>query len=136
MENKEQINSEEIKMQGLLDRYLRFRSSSAISDSHLDEDSLNAFVEGKLTERESKPILKHLTGCSFCLNMTAELAQLEMAFADDAATTTVSIPATEPTKVSDVLKGLLSRIFGTQDNAVFAHQENEEEKEVEKKEDE
>lgn len=133
MENKEQISSEEIKIQGLLDRYLHFRSTKAFSGSHLDEDSLNAFVEGSLTKCESSPILKHLIDCSFCLNVTAELAKLEMAFADDAAAT-VSIPATEPTKVYDVLKGILSRIFGTQDDAVFAHQEKEEEQETENKE--
>lgn len=132
MEHKEQINSEEVRIQGLLDRYLRFRSRTSASDAHLDEDSLNAFVEGRLNKRESAPILRHLTDCSFCLNVTVELAKLEMQFAEETAT--VSIPAAEPTKVSDVLKGLLSRIFGSpEDNAVFAHQETEEEKKPDEK---
>lgn len=121
-------------MQGLLDRYLRFRSSTANAEGHLDEDSLNAFIEGKLSKRESTPILKHLTDCSFCLNVTAELAKLETAFVEE--NVMISVPAAEPTKVSDVLKGILSRIFGApEDNAVFAHQETEEEREEETKKD-
>src|SRR5687768_3253054 len=115
MNNTEQINSEELRIQGLLDRYLRFRSTTAISGAHLDEDSLNAFVEGRLTRRESTMVLSHLIDCSFCLNVTTELAKLELVFADEAAT--VSVPAAEPTKISDVLNGLLSRIFGTRDDA-------------------
>jgi hypothetical protein len=135
MNNREQINSEEIRMQGLLDRYLKFRSSTPISGAHLDEDSLNAFVEGKLNKRESAPVLKHLIDCSFCLNVTAELAKLESAFADEAIPVSVSTTDAEPTKVSDVLKGLLSRIFGTSGGEVFAHEEKpEDETEEDKKE--
>jgi hypothetical protein len=126
MNNREQINSEEIRMQGLVDRYLKFRSSTPISGAHLDEDSLNAFVEGTLNKRESAPILKHLIDCSFCLNVTAELAKLELAFAEEEIPVSVFTTDAEPTKVSDVLKGLLSRIFGTSGGEVFAHEEKPE----------
>lgn len=135
MNNNEQTSSEELRIQGLLDRYLRFRSTAANSAPHLDEDSLNAFVEGRLSRLEASPVIKHLIDCSFCLNVTAELVKLEFAFADE-ATTDFASPAAEPTKVSDVLNGLLARIFGSGGDAVFAHQENDEtetdEKEVEK----
>jgi hypothetical protein len=124
MKNKGQTNSEELKIQGLLDRYLKFRSLTVTSDAHLNEDSLNAFVEGRLSQRESSPLIKHLIDCSFCLNVTAELVKLELDFADEFQT--ISVAASEPAKVSDVLKGLLSRIFGPQDDAVFAHQETKE----------
>ena len=134
MNNNEQINSEELRIQGLLDRYLRFRSTSANPGAHLDEDSLSAFVEGRLTRRETSTILRHLVDCSFCLHVTTELAKLEMDFSEEAVT--AAVPATEPTKISDVLNGLLSRIFGTQnDAAVFAHHEKEESDEAEKQED-
>jgi hypothetical protein len=36
-----------------------------------------------------------------------------------------SVPSAEPTKVSEVLSGLFSKIFGTTDGAVFAHNETE-----------
>ena len=128
MNNNEQIKIEELRIQGLLERYLQFRSSAANPGSHLDEDALGAFVEGRLTRRESSAILRHLVDCSFCLHVTGELAKLEMAFSDEAVT--ASVPTAEPTKISDVLSGLLSRIFGTQnDAAVFAHHESEENQE-------
>jgi hypothetical protein len=131
MTNKGQTNSEELKIQGLLDRYLHFRSSKVIAaETHLDEDSLNAFVEGKLTQRELSPVIKHLIDCTFCLNVTAELSRLELAFADENnLISSAAAAAPEPSRISDVLQGLLSRIFGTQDNAVFAHHETEEEEE-------
>lgn len=135
MTNKGQISSEELKIQGLLDRYLQFRninSNASASDNHLDEDSLTAFVEGKISEREMPFILKHLVDCSFCLHVTGELAKLSAEFSEDDFA--VLEPTKEPTKVADVLSGLLSRIFGTTDGAVFAHQE--EEKEEDKKQDE
>jgi hypothetical protein len=132
MINQGQVNSEELKIQGLLDRYLKFRSTTVNSEAHLDEDSLSAFVEGKLSQRELSPVIKHLIDCSFCLNVTAELTRLELAFADEELP--VSVLAPEPTKVADVLKGLLSRIFGMQDNAVMAHQEIKEEQETKKEE--
>lgn len=131
MINKGQINAEELKIQGLLDRYLRFRSTNNnFNGNHLDEDSLTAFVEGKVNERESPNIIKHLVDCSFCLNVTGELAKLSIAFADDEVV--VPNPTKEPMKISEVLGGIMSRIFGTNDGAVFAHEEREENEEDKK----
>lgn len=130
MINKGQINAEEIKIQGLLDRYLRFRTANnnyKETETHLDEDSLTAFVEGRVNERESPSIIGHLIDCSFCLHVTGELAKLNSVFAEDEIA--VVVPTKEPTRVSEVLSGLLSRIFGSNDGAVFAHEEKEEEKE-------
>lgn len=126
MINKGQITSEELKMQGLLDRYLQFRSINSkvgANDNHLDEDSLTAFVEGRISETETPVVLKHLIDCSFCLHITSELAKLNAEFSEEEFTFTE--PVKEPTKVADVLSGLLSRIFGTTDGAVFAHQEQD-----------
>ena len=134
MINEGQINAEELKIQGLLDRFLRFRSANSNfreSENHLDDDSLTAFIEGKINEREASGIIKHLVDCSFCLHVTGDLIRLSDTFAE--AEVTISATAKEPTRVSEVLSGLLSRIFGTNDGAVFAHQE--EEKESEEKED-
>jgi hypothetical protein len=137
MNNKGQINSEDLRIQGLIDNYLRFRSSNAIinNDKHLDEDTLTAFVEGNLSPRESAPALRHLVDCSFCRHVTAELVRLDFAFADQEAAMPATARQSEPTSVSDVLSNLLSRIFGTSDSAVLAHQEPEEEKKEEDKKD-
>ncbi len=129
MINKGQINAEEIKIQGLLDRYLRVRSANNnnFNDNHLDEDSITAFVEGKISERESPTIVQHLTDCSFCLNVTGELAKLNAVFAMDDIV--VANPTKEPMKISEVLGGIMTRIFGTNDGAVFAHEEKKEDEE-------
>lgn len=137
MENKGLIQSEDLRIQGLVENYLRFRSANAIVENakHLDEDTLTAFVEGNLTERESAPVMRHLVDCSFCRHVTAELVRLDFAFADEETTVPVVARQAEPTSVSDVLSNLLSRIFGTTDSAVLAHQEPEEEKNEEDKKD-
>lgn len=134
MINKGQINAEELRIQGLLDRYLRVRSANNDlrgNETHLDEDSLTAFVEGRISEHESPSIVTHLVKCSFCLHVTGELVKLNEVFAEDEVA--VVVPTKEPTKVSEVLSSLLSRIFGTNDGAVFAHHEKEEEKSDEDK---
>lgn len=126
MENTGNINLEEIRIQGLLDRYLNRQSAAAIStqENHLDEDSLTAFVEGNLSARESKPIVSHLVDCSFCRHVTAELVRLDLAFADEPAQAVAQ--ESQPSKISEVLNNLVSRLFGTNDSAVFAHNETEE----------
>src|SRR5215213_9732869 len=129
MENTGKINIEEIRIQGLLDRYLNRQAAGALStqENHLDEDSLTAFVEGNLSARESKPIVSHLVDCSFCRHVTAELVRLDLAFADEQVQTVVQ--ENQPSKISEVLNNLLVRIFGTNDSAVFAHHETEEQAE-------
>jgi hypothetical protein len=118
-------NMENIRIQGLLDSYLRVRTNNVeVQGNHLDDDSLSAFIEGRLSETESKPVTTHLIDCGFCRNVTAELVRLDFAFADD---TTVST-ASQPTKVSEVIDGFFARLFGSSVGEVFAHQEHEEEK--------
>lgn len=126
MENKGQMNSQEAMMQGLIGRYLKVRSAESRNATstgpHLDTDSLAAFTEGNLSAAEARPMVSHLVDCSFCRHITAELVRLDLAFSDNP----VMSPAAEtrePSRVSEVLNGLLSRIFGTSDGAVFAHNE-------------
>ena len=130
MENTGKFNTEYLKTQSLIDGYLKSRPSSRDSSMealHLDEDSLAAFVEGTLNEREARPIVSHLIDCSFCRHITAKLVQLDLAFAENEAISPI-VKNQEPAKVSAVLSGLLSRIFGTSDGAVFAHHEEDEKK--------
>lgn len=123
-------NMENIGIQGLLDNYLRVRTNTIESQGqHLDDDSLSAFVEGRLSETELKPITTHLIDCGFCRNVTAELVRLEFAFADDTAVLTTE----SPTKVSEVMNGFFSRLFGSSIGEVFAHQESDEEKKTDSK---
>ncbi len=135
MKNEEAVNPQDIQIQGVIDRYLRtkaaFDNSTAQQIQHLDEDALTAFTEGSLSRREAEPIVKHLIDCSFCRHVTAELIKLDLAFAADDVQ--VAASETQPAKISEVLSNLISRIFGTADGAVFAHEEKDEDAENLKK---
>jgi hypothetical protein len=132
MENANHEGSGKIEIHDLLDRYLASRktlkSSAAETSMHLDEDSLAAFAEGTLSHRESTPVVRHLVECGFCRHKTAELVRLDLEFAetDFGAERARS---SEPSRISTVLGELFSKIFGTTEGAVFAHEEkNDEEK--------
>lgn len=119
-----------LRIQGLIDQYLSSRyqhTTAEASGMHLDDDSLTAFAEGRVSRREAEPMISHLVQCSFCRNITADLVRLDLAFADD---NEVVRPAgsAEPATISEVLSGLISRIFGTGEGAVFAHNESDEKK--------
>jgi len=123
MENNIQLNPQELQIQGLLDRYLASQAKrTASGTTHVEEDSLSAFVEGTLNKRESASIVSHLVDCGFCRHATTELVRLDLAFAEDNIPA-AAIGSSEPSKISEVLSGLFAKIFGTSDGAVFAHEE-------------
>lgn len=126
MGNVNEMNEQELKIQGLIGRYLASRMFSTANPlPHLDEDSLAAFTEGTLTLREAEPVIGHLTECSFCRGITAELVRFDLAFSQDDNIAPIT-ESREPAKISEVLSGLLSKIFGTNDGTVFAHTEPDE----------
>ena len=133
MENTNKITTDEVRIQNLLEAFLvsrrTLRSSAAETSFHLDEDALTAFSEGNLTERESLPLVSHLVDCGFCRHKTAELVRLTFEF-EGANEAVIVAPDAEPHKISEVLSGLLAKIFGTADAAVFAHEEKETAKET------
>ena len=134
MANTQQNDIQNAKIQGLLARYLELRSKQTPPTellSHLDEDTLNAFTEGRILERDAVPVISHLSDCGFCRHRTVELVRLDMHFSDLDEAVPFQDPASEPVSVSSVLSGILSRIFGTSEAAVFAHEEPKEETEDE-----
>jgi hypothetical protein len=138
MANTQPNNTENVKIQGILGRYLELRSRGVGRNDaigHLDEDTLNAFTEGTLSERETLPIVDHLTDCSFCRHRTVELVRLGLDFTDMDAPVIVQ-ESSEPASIASVLNGILSRIFGSGEAAVFAHEEKEKDDEKDKEEDE
>ena len=129
MEEIKNISGDEAKIQSLLDAFFSSRrtlkSSAAETSFHLDEDSLGAFTEGNLAERESIPVVGHLVRCGFCRHRTAELLRLAVEFEGVERELTPLAATAEPSKISEVLSGLLAKIFGPSDQAVFAHEEKE-----------
>lgn len=130
MGNIEKINNTDERFQALLGSFLRGRSSIESPQAHLDQDTLSAFAEGNISRREATPVVSHLADCTFCRHITSELVRLDMAFAET-DTSAILVSDRAPAKVSEVLSGILSRIFGTADSTVFAHQEPEKEEDDE-----
>jgi hypothetical protein len=128
MPNTQQNDSQNTMIQGILARYLELHASELppASSTHLDEDTLNAFTEGRVSERESTPIIFHLTECAFCRHRTVELVRLADYFEAQDEPAIVTQGSAEPVSVSSVLSGILSRIFGSSEAAVFAHEEKKE----------
>jgi len=131
MENDIKLDPQELQIQGLIGRYLAtLNTTSPVESGHVSEDSLSAFVEGTLNFRESNSIVSHLVDCGFCRHETAELIRLDLAFAED-ETSPIADTSVQPARISEVLSGLFSKIFGNTEGAVFAHEEKAEEGEIE-----
>jgi anti-sigma factor RsiW len=96
--------------------------SNATTSSHVDEDLIAAFVEGRLTDAECQPVLSHLAACGLCRRTSAQFVQLENQI--DAETS----PATadeEPGRLEALLARLRSAVPSLNEEAVFAYEEPE-----------
>jgi len=91
------------------------------AETHLDEDALSAFTEGRLSETESAPVVRHLVACSFCRHITAQLVRLDSEVGETQAP--AQTPAQEePGRIRRLLDGLAERVFtSSDDEAVFAY---------------
>ncbi|HEY0404234.1 MAG TPA: zf-HC2 domain-containing protein [Pyrinomonadaceae bacterium] len=89
-----------------------------LAGAHLDEDALSAFIEGRLSDRESGPIVSHLVGCNSCRRFTAALMRLESEVGDAEA---IERPADEePGRIRRLLEDLAARVLPVSDE-VFAY---------------
>ena len=89
-------------------------------DAHLDEDAICAFVEGRLEEAESAPVITHLVACTPCRHTTAQLIRLESQFDPESE----SIPGENSGTVRSLLERLAARVTPSfEEDAVFAYQD-------------
>ena len=96
----------------------------ALADpSHLDEDSLSAFVESTISDSESSAIVSHLIACVSCRDASARLIRLEsLQFEDD----DVTIPEHSPSRLRQFLADLAAQVVPSSgEDAVFAYQNPE-----------
>jgi hypothetical protein len=110
-------------MRRMIHQHLQHRALVAppvLAAAHLDEDALSAFIEGRLSETESAPVVSHLVACGFCRRITAQLVRLE----SEVGPGEIQRPAVseEPGHILQRLKELVKRALPSSDEeAVFAY---------------
>ena len=110
------------RMREIVARRLKSVAASELSNlpagSHVDEDLIAAFVEGRLTDTECKPVLSHLAACGLCRRASAQFVQLENQIDADIVT-----PADEePGRLEALLSRLRSAVPSASDEVVFAYE--------------
>lgn len=93
--------------------------SNVPAGSHVDEDVIAAFVEGRLTDIECKPIVSHLAACGLCRRASAQFVQLENQIDDEISPVTGD---EEPGRLEALLSRLRSAIPSANDEVVFAYE--------------
>ncbi|MDT4897092.1 MAG: hypothetical protein QOH25_2169 [Acidobacteriota bacterium] len=117
-------NKESDRLRRLVHQHLQHRPASLAPASslgaHLDEDALSAFIEGRLSNLESAPLVRHLVGCGSCRRITAQLIRLDTELS---GVETETIPASEePGRIRRLLADLASRVLpSSEDDVVFAY---------------
>ena len=118
------------RMRDIVAQRLKSVAASELSNSpagsHLDEDLIAAFVEGRLTDTECKPVLSHLAACGLCRRASAQFVQLENQVDDVAADATE-----EPGRLEALLARLRAAVPSAGEEVVFAYQNSEETLETE-----
>jgi hypothetical protein len=90
-------------------------------DAHPNEDTLCAFVEGRLEEGGSSQMVSHLITCGACRHITAQLTRLEC---DPSPEKDVSFLDEESSRLQLLLNKLASRVIPVSgEDAVFAYQD-------------
>jgi hypothetical protein len=107
----------------MIHQRLKARLSAELpsSETHLDEDAICAFVEGRLEEAETAPVISHLIACTSCRHTTAQLIRLECHFDPETESTALE---ENPGRVRQLLDRLASRLQPSfEEDAVFAYQD-------------
>jgi hypothetical protein len=93
---------------------------TAPTGAHMDEDALSVFVEGRLSDSEAAPIIKHLVSCASCRRITAQLIRLYTEIATEAPPTRVVSEG--PGRIRRLLADLAARVLPSSgQDAVFAY---------------
>jgi hypothetical protein len=89
-------------------------------DAHPDEDTICAFVEGRLEEAGSLQMVSHLIACAPCRHTTAQLTRLDSQINGE---NDLTLQDEGPGRVRLLLEGLASRVIpSAEEDVVFAYQ--------------
>lgn len=122
-------------IQFMIHQRLRTNAKVETLDEHPDDDSLCAFIEGRLDESGSTQIVSHLIVCSSCRHITAQVTRLDSEILDSQILDSPvndsplidhyasPLDESEPGRLRSLLEGLASRVFPeSQEDVVFAYQ--------------
>ena len=118
-------NKESDRLRRMVHQHLARRGSlapaSAAAGAHLDEDALSVFVEGRLSENESAPLIRHLVACASCRHITTQLIRLDTELS--AGETPAPAPAAEePGRIRRLLADLAARVLpSSEGDVVFGY---------------
>lgn len=128
MREKQDTTSQ--RFEALLQHHLQRRATLTpplAAGDHLDDDTLAAFTEGRLSETQSTPVISHLISCHLCRHGTAQLLQLA-AEMGEFEHEPVATPAPDRGRLRQLLDSLAARVLpAADDSAVFAYQARAEE---------
>jgi len=102
-----------------LARHASIASARGAGLAHLDEDQLNAFVEGRLSDAESRPFVAHLVACHACRRATASLARLQAELGDVEIETVIE--QEEPGRLRRLLERLTAGVASTHEEVLAYH---------------
>lgn len=116
-------NKESEYVRRMVHQHLHRRASLAPASpagAHLDEDKLSAFTEGRLSDLESAPVIRHLVGCNSCRNITAQLVRLDMELSGVETETPAHVE--EPGRIRRLLADLAARVLpSSEGDVVFGY---------------
>jgi len=120
-------NKQTERIRGMIDRRLKAVSAADLVNvsvgPHVDEDTIAAFVEGRLADDECQPILSHLAACGLCRRASAQFVQLENQIDAEIES---SAAEEEPGRLEAMLSRLRSAVPSVSEEVVFAYQNPEE----------
>ena len=109
---------------------VRFRDEApSPAGAHTDEDTINAFVEGRLEDAQSGSVTSHLVTCAQCLHLTAQLIRFAPEARDLDAASELS---EEGGPLQRLVAGLSGMVPSLDEEAVFAYQDPREAEKEEK----
>ena len=105
--------------------------SNVPAQPHLDEDTISAFIEGRLLDNECQPVLAHLAACGACRRASAQIVQLENQIDAEPA----SDVEEEPGRLESLFSKFGSLVPSAGEEVVFAYQNPEEDPKQDERED-
>lgn len=100
----------------------RLRTTSEVKglEDHPDEDTICAFIEGRLEEAGSSQMVSHLIACGSCRGITAQATRLDSQINSEYS---APLEENEPGRPRSILEGLAARLLPVaEQDVVFAYQ--------------